>query len=444
MLDAGTILGLGCVGKLVYDMTFPAAKPRRVGHGVSLRAFMGRRMHRVRTDTSAAFAILADAGDAAARSGNLMLTQESLEDNLNRLGLRLYGRAEVARMWRRVVSIVADGCYRGVSEEMLDSAAKQCDIIAALLVQVREHLALTNFSIPEDYDYDAPTCSNYGVPVEEGFFGDFRRVRFAGDSPRARDYGYHNNYSRVRQLWQDNVIRLTVARRIPEKNPCIIFTCGAMGSGKGYTLEKMSELGQFPLEEMVRIDPDYFKTLMPEWGHYVAKGKDAGTLTHMESSYLQELCQEVALNRHQNIWVEGSLRDAEWFARVFRDIRERFPKYSIGIVHVQASEAVVRERIRAREASTGRGVPESLIQRSLEAPKESLHKLGMLADWVATVDNEDTPTLLSWSKGQDDGPGKMARSCLRWIHPGSGIMWKSSGVAPSCCVRLKLEAVHHK
>eukprot|EP00971_Amphidinium_carterae_P110715 2193164-Amphidinium_carterae.1 len=177
----------------------------------------------------------------------------------------------------------------------------------------------------------------------------------------------------------------------------------------------MSELGQFPLEEMVRIDPDYFKTLMPEWGHYVAKGprlslkgslvEGAFVKKHLTHHEHTRLVMRVALRqcrqrcrhsdphgeqlsaralsraissptcvqsypeasehpryaeaipqhkrlvgvswgfrvsfsaaRHQNIWVEGSLRDAEWFARVFRDIRERFPKYSIGIVHVQASE----------------------------------------------------------------------------------------------------------
>ena len=44
-----------------------------------------------------------------------------------------------------------------------------------------------------------------------------------------------------------------------------MYTCGAMGAGKGYTLEWMSSHGFFPLESIVHVDPDYFKAVMVEW-----------------------------------------------------------------------------------------------------------------------------------------------------------------------------------
>ena len=34
--------------------------------------------------------------------------------------------------------------------------------------------------------------------------------------------------------------------------------------------------------------------------------------------------QEVAMENSQNVWIDGSLRNGEWFSRVFGDIREVF------------------------------------------------------------------------------------------------------------------------
>merc|ERR1719401_443817 len=153
---------------------------------------------------------------------------------------------------------------------------------------------------------------------------------------------------------------------------------------------------------------------MPEWQGYLDRGMDAGTMTHRESTYIQELCQEAALCRQQNIWVDGSLRDAAWFKSVFLDIRRRHPVYRIGIIHVHASEAVVRRRVREREARVSRSVPEHLIRESLEAPKTTLFELGSLCDWVARIDNELFPTLVSFN--QVDRSGEWNAMSRRWAR----------------------------
>ena len=58
-----------------------------------------------------------------------------------------------------------------------------------------------------------------------------------------------------------------------------------MGVGKGHVLSWLSSQGLFPLEFIVHIDPDFFKRIMPEWEHYVAKGEEmAGTLCHLGST----------------------------------------------------------------------------------------------------------------------------------------------------------------
>ena len=65
----------------------------------------------------------------------------------------------------------------------------------------------------------------------------------------------------------------------------------------------------------MHIDADYFKRVMPEWPGYTARPNSelAGSLCHQESGYMQELAQEVALSNRQNIWIDGSLGDHEWY-----------------------------------------------------------------------------------------------------------------------------------
>lgn len=66
-------------------------------------------------------------------------------------------------------------------------------------------------------------------------------------------------------------------------------------------------------------------------------------------------------------------------------------------------ESVVRARIAKRAAETGRGVPEKLIKASLESVANSLHMLTPLADFVAKIENEDTPVLRAFIRVNDSG-----------------------------------------
>ena len=158
----------------------------------------------------------------------------------------------------------------------------------------------------------------------------------------------------------------------------------------------MSEQGFFPIENIVHIDPDHFKYVMPEWREYVLRDSEkAGGLTHKESGYMQEVAQEVALSMFQNLWVDGSLRDGQWFSGVFDGIRRRFPQYRIAIFYVFASETTVRARIKNRSESTGRSAPEELIKQSLEAPDRSLGILTSKCDFVARICSESRVPVLT-------------------------------------------------
>lgn len=149
-----------------------------------------------------------------------------------------------------------------------------------------------------------------------------------------------------------------------------------MGAGKGYALSWMSTNGYFPLEHIVHIDPDRFKQMMPEWSGYVeANPKNAGTMCHRESGYLQEIVQEVSMMQCQHVWVDGSLRDGHWFSKIFDELRERFPNYRVAIFFVNTSEEVAWKRCEARAKATGRSVPKDLFLDSLHSPDHVLRML---------------------------------------------------------------------
>ena len=119
------------------------------------------------------------------------------------------------------------------------------------------------------------------------FLGPYAETR------ATRDHAYHGRYTVARQRWQDGALEGVVQRSEPQPAPWLVFTCGGMGVGKGYALGWMSEQGIFPLEDIVHIDPDHFKSVLPEWHSYVAYANRlndpaiAGNRCHKESCYLQ-------------------------------------------------------------------------------------------------------------------------------------------------------------
>jgi hypothetical protein len=118
------------------------------------------------------------------------------------------------------------------------------------------------------------------------------------------------------------------------------------------------------------------------------------------------------MRQRQHVWVDGSLSDGEWFAKVlslslllsllpfphlsptlaqiFDDIRCRFPHYRIAIIYINAPEEIIRARIAKRSNETGRNIPESAILRSLRSPERSLQILAPKTDLVVRIWNGKT------------------------------------------------------
>mmetsp|Transcript_40435 Transcript_40435/g.93878 ORF Transcript_40435/g.93878 Transcript_40435/m.93878 type:complete len:646 (-) Transcript_40435:89-2026(-) len=288
----------------------------------------------------------------------------------------------------------------------------------------------SGFVPPDDYDFSKPTSENYRSNQLD-FYGPFAKFR------ELCDYSYHVNYTRTRQYWQDEAIKSMISRAVEQPAPWLVYTCGPMGVGKGYTLSWMSQNGFFPLENIVHIDPDAFKMMMPEWPDYVAKDRDkAGTHCHLESSFMVEIAQAAAMEKKQNIWIDGSLRDADFYHKAFSRIRETHPNYRISIFYITASEHTIRQRIQHRAEQTGRDVPEHLIIASLQAMDKSLNTLTPLCDFVARINNEgNEPVLVAFETVDTKGNwGVISDRFARTYH--------DRGEFPQSCPTLRLLPLH--
>eukprot|EP00397_Hematodinium_sp_SG-2012_P007570 GEMP01007617.1.p1 GENE.GEMP01007617.1~~GEMP01007617.1.p1 ORF type:complete len:714 (+),score=128.89 GEMP01007617.1:215-2356(+) len=329
--------------------------------------------------------------------GRDTLCLESFRESALKLELDLDGE-EVDRVWAAI-----DTKNSGeITFDQFCFGIKQRSFLKNLLnvVHIRSHMM--EFKVPKNFDYLKPTCENYSAGPDEPYVGPFRETRMT------RDSSYHGRYTKERQLWQDSVVQCVVHKTSINLRPWLIFTAGTPGAGKGHVMRWLSNNEYLPLEEVVHIDPDYFKRLMPEWKKYVElSDENAGTLTHKESGFIQELCLEVALRYKQNTWVDGSLQSGEFYKELFQDVRERFPEYRIAIFYIYASEAVVRERCIARAKTTGRAIPEATINQGMKKPWMTLQMLTPLCDFLASIKNDDEPKLETFQRIDRSG------DCLR-------------------------------
>mmetsp|Transcript_6664 Transcript_6664/g.8890 ORF Transcript_6664/g.8890 Transcript_6664/m.8890 type:complete len:326 (+) Transcript_6664:61-1038(+) len=191
-------------------------------------------------------------------------------------------------------------------------------------------------------------------------------------------------------MWVDDIVQGADLK----EDPWIILTAGVMGAGKSHTIHWMSRNGYFPLPDIVQIDPDVFRTRFPEWEGYVAANAEtAGNLTRREAGYLVEIAQWATLGLSKNVWVDGSLRDGEWYRGVIRDIKKEYMQYRLAIIYVNADLEAILKRIESRAVETGRKVPLSDVVDSMERVPKSIKLLKEEVDFLAEVDNTVSPSL---------------------------------------------------
>jgi hypothetical protein len=111
-------------------------------------------------------------------------------------------------------------------------------------------------------------------------------------------------------------------------------------------VKELNHSGFFPLHSFVSVDPDYIRhTFLPEFDWYVQQCPElAGERTRKETGMIAEILAQAALQKGQNVLVDGTLRDAEWYRQYFQDLRVQHPNIKIAILHIVAPRETVFER----------------------------------------------------------------------------------------------------
>uniref|UniRef100_A0A7S2I1W7 Zeta toxin domain-containing protein n=1 Tax=Helicotheca tamesis TaxID=374047 RepID=A0A7S2I1W7_9STRA len=272
-----------------------------------------------------------------------------------------------------------------------------------------------HLSTEEHHTISLPHHPSNTQPQQQRHYGKFASIR------STLDYTYHGNYTQSRQILQDSIIEsfLNTATIIdssspnsnhtcttPSSNPWIVFTAGAMGAGKSYTIKHLHSTNRFPLNSFVTVDPDDIRRHLPEF-HLYAKHTPqyAGERTRKEAGYISEILTLVALQNGMNVLVDGSLRDYKWYTEYFGSLRREYEEIQIGILHIIAPRDAVFERAEIRSKMTGRIVPRATLEEALEQVPKSIQILGPLSDFFAELnnspDNDDIELMtegLSWDE----------------------------------------------
>ncbi len=171
------------------------------------------------------------------------------------------------------------------------------------------------------------------------FVGEFRQSR------ALLDYQWHTHYTHERQHAQDKIINEFLDGGCSSAAPWLCFTAGAMASGKSRVVRFLYNEGLFPLHKFCIVEADWIKSMMPEMADFINTDRSlAGSLCHRESGYISEILEREAVLRNKNVLVDGSLRDADWYASGFARLRREFPHYRIAILMVIASPECIYAR----------------------------------------------------------------------------------------------------
>jgi hypothetical protein len=284
------------------------------------------------------------------------------------------------------IKILTDGItWQSFQSKFTQECGRVHRIIRKFPVQHRGELGFIPAFSPHQ-----STEENY-KSTRMNFYGPFAHLR------KSLDYKYHRNYIRERQMLQDAIISETLNQaKVKDANsgefcttptePFLVFTAGAMGAGKSYTLKKIQP--SFPLSAFVIVDPDEIRQQFPEYSLYVEQNPlEAGEMTRKEAGYIVEILTLAALQAGKNVLVDGSLRDWEWYALYFKRLRKEYPSLKISILHVTAPKSAIFARAEARGQKTGRVVPRETLEMALEQVPKSVEILRDKVDYYCQLKN---------------------------------------------------------
>ncbi|CAJ1395262.1 unnamed protein product [Effrenium voratum] len=252
--------------------------------------------------------------------------------------------------------------------------------------------------VANSYDWARPSWQNYADNTGSA------TCRVANGRSEI-DWDYHGIYTESRCDMQDAMVAAMIeeaeareARGTPQSatsSPCAVFSAGAIGVGKSYTVGWLADQGLMPsLISSVYIDPDIIARGMPEWQGYqdhLGHGPNGHEMCLKEAGLISELALWASLEKGLSVCVDSSLRDGAWHRQLFQKICEQRPQYRLTLLHVEVAEAevvpVLLRRAEARAAQSGRKVPEEAIRRSAAVVPSSVAEVCDVVDLYVRVHN---------------------------------------------------------
>jgi predicted ABC-type ATPase len=189
---------------------------------------------------------------------------------------------------------------------------------------------------------------------------------------------------------QDRIVMDMIGNHQPCKaRRRALYTSGTYGSGKTRAMRD-TLASTFDTGNLVRIDPDEIRRKLPEWSEMVKSNPEtAGEMTHMESTFIALLAEQVCLELGLSYLIDGSLGDAEWYAEWLRHVASL--GYIVDLVRFECPLDLALERCETRARETGRHIPRDNIERAHARSRTAWPKLTPLsnANWVYETSRVD-------------------------------------------------------
>jgi predicted kinase len=198
---------------------------------------------------------------------------------------------------------------------------------------------------PFSIEHSTDDINKAATDADQQFYGPYAHIR------QTLDYTYHSHYRKQRQWLQDSIIETFMedlvngndAMTTPQE-PWFIYTVGAPGAGKRHTIMSLLEEGKLPLLSFVHVDPQEIRRRLPEYATYVLKSPDRVDRLTGKAGHVMEILVRVALDKGKNVVLDGSLHDADWYAGFYQELRDKYPRMRLALLHITAPRDLILHR----------------------------------------------------------------------------------------------------
>lgn len=236
-----------------------------------------------------------------------------------------------------------------------------------------------------DDDYDALTVAGSGQTHVTG--------RAEDGSPI---------FSPERQALHDQIVEQLIAGVQPSENPIFYMLGGGPAAGKSTMLgdSRVDVPGE---GEVVQIDSDHIKSLLPEYQQMVDAGDSgAASFVHEESSYLAKRVMATAFEGNLPTLLDGTGNSTASSVQKKVD-GARAAGFKVTGLYATVPTEVAIQRADARGAETGRVVPHSVIEGTHASVSRIFPDLAEMFDDLMLFENSDGPNLIA----EAHGPGTL-------------------------------------